>query len=58
MADLIAQSSILVLASHASKVVERFCHRAIWLDAGKVREDGPVREVNQAYYASISKPQL
>ena len=29
--------------------VERLCERALWLDHGRIRMDGPVREVIAAY---------
>lgn len=53
MMDLIARSSILVFASHAPGLAEQFCDRAIWLDAGEIRQDGPIKEIYQAYLGSI-----
>jgi ABC-2 type transport system ATP-binding protein len=53
MTDLIERSSILVFASHAFALVERFCDRAIWLDGGEIRRDGPIKEVYEAYVSSI-----
>lgn len=53
MVDLIARSSILVFASHAPGLAEQFCDRAIWLDSGEIRQDGPIKEVHQAYLASV-----
>jgi ABC-type polysaccharide/polyol phosphate transport system ATPase subunit len=54
MVDLIARSSILVLASHSPAVAEQFCDTAIWMDAGEIRREGPIKEVHQAYLASVS----
>jgi ABC-type polysaccharide/polyol phosphate transport system ATPase subunit len=53
MVDIITRSSILVFASHTPELIARFCDRAMWLDAGKIRQDGPIKEVYQAYLASI-----
>jgi len=51
MSNLIAQSSILVFASHAIELLERFCTKAIWIDGGEIRELGPIKDV-YAHYAS------
>lgn len=42
-------AGVLVLASHSTEVVRRFCDRAIWLDYGQVCLAGPVDEVIAAY---------
>jgi ABC-type sulfate/molybdate transport systems ATPase subunit len=49
MTDLIQRSKILVLASHAPAFAERFCDRALWLDNGEIRQDGPLKQVLAAY---------
>ena len=43
------RASILVLSSHSTDIVREFCDRAIWLDEGRVRMNGPVDEVIDAY---------
>jgi ABC-type polysaccharide/polyol phosphate transport system ATPase subunit len=53
MESLIDRSSILVFASHAPGLAERFCDRGIWLDGGEIRQSGTIQEVSQAYLASI-----
>lgn len=47
--DLIRRSKILVLASHVPDFAKRFCDRALWLDNGELRQDGPLDEVLGAY---------
>ena len=54
MVSLIDRSSILAFASHATELAKRFCDRAIWLDGGEIRHDGPIKEVSQAYIASTA----
>ena len=49
MTDLIQRAKILVLASHARAFAERFCDRALWLDNGEIRQDGPLKQVLAAY---------
>ncbi len=39
--ELIAQSSIVVLASHSNDVIKRICNKVILLEAGKVKYFGP-----------------
>lgn len=43
------QSMAIVLVSHSLYRIESLCHRAIWLDHGRVVMNGPVREVVRAY---------
>jgi ABC-2 type transport system ATP-binding protein len=54
MLKLIDRSSILVFASHAPKLAEQLCNRAVWLDSGEIRQDGPVKEVHAAYLSSVA----
>src|SRR5579884_3845041 len=49
MKDVLAQGTTLVYVSHDLSTVEAMCRRAIWLDQGRVREDGPVAHVLHAY---------
>jgi len=53
MESLIDRSSILVFASHAPGVAERFCDQGIWLDGGEIRQAGSIQAVSEAYLASI-----
>lgn len=39
----------VLFVSHALDSVESLCDRVIWMDKGRVRHDGPTREVIQAY---------
>jgi len=47
--DMVARASILVLVSHSMETVRQMCGRAIWLNEGRVRLDGPAAEVTAAY---------
>jgi ABC-type polysaccharide/polyol phosphate transport system ATPase subunit len=55
LTNLIHRSKILVLASHAADLSERFCDRAVWLDNGEIRADGLLREVWAAYLRTTMK---
>jgi len=47
--DFVRGSSILVLASHSTELVERWCNRGILLHHGHVMTVGPIKEVIAAY---------
>ncbi|THV10565.1 ABC transporter ATP-binding protein [Rhizobium rhizophilum] len=50
-AQLIERAKILLLASHSRRVLEEWVDRLIWLDNGRIRADGPIREVYAEYQA-------
>jgi ABC-type polysaccharide/polyol phosphate transport system ATPase subunit len=43
----------IVIASHDHAFLRRHCRRAIWLDEGRIRGDGPAAEVIDAYASWI-----
>jgi ABC-2 type transport system ATP-binding protein/lipopolysaccharide transport system ATP-binding protein len=47
--NFVRGSSILVLASHSTELVERWCNRGILLHHGHVNGVGPIKEVIAAY---------
>ncbi len=50
-AQLIERAKILIMASHSRRVLEEWVERLIWLDGGRIRADGPIREVYTEYQA-------
>jgi lipopolysaccharide transport system ATP-binding protein len=48
--ELVSETKILVLATHSRELVESVCNRAIWLEHGQVKMDGPVEVVSKAYF--------
>ena len=50
LSDLVNQSNILVIASHSRELIERCCDRAIWLEHGVIKMDGPANEVCKEYF--------
>lgn len=48
---MVEHASILVLVSHSMQTVLANCGRVIWIEAGRVRMDGPAKEVVEAYQA-------
>jgi lipopolysaccharide transport system ATP-binding protein len=55
LAELVSKSKILVIASHSRSLIEKTCNRAIWLEHGSIKLDGPVNEVTEAYWGSSSE---
>ena len=39
----------VLFVSHSMEQVERICQRAVWIEKGELRMDGPVEEVCEAY---------
>lgn len=48
--NLVSETKILAIATHSRELVEAVCNRAIWLEHGQVKMDGPVAEVVTAYF--------
>lgn len=45
------EEKTLMIVSHGAGVLEKLCTRAIWLDHGKIKMDGPANEVLESYAA-------
>lgn len=50
-----ANGTTLIMVTHDLYSALSMCDRAIWLDEGRIRADGPVKEVVNAYEASIKE---
>ena len=48
-----AAGGTLLFVSHDLPAVQRLCQRVIWLDRGRLRMDGPPRDVTEAYFDSM-----
>jgi ABC-type polysaccharide/polyol phosphate transport system ATPase subunit len=49
----IEKTSIVVLASHNNEICRRWCNKAVWMDRGEVRAQGPVEDILGAYAAAL-----
>jgi ABC-type polysaccharide/polyol phosphate transport system ATPase subunit len=56
MRDMMARAELIVMVSHDLNSLRTFCQRGIWMDHGKVRLDGPIKDVVQAYADSVRRP--
>jgi len=51
-----AAGTTVLMVSHVVKAIEDNCDRCIWLDAGRLRADGPTREVLDRYAHAGTEP--
>jgi lipopolysaccharide transport system ATP-binding protein len=55
MKEITAKGRIVIVVSHALKVIDDICDRCLWLDQGKLVMDGPAREVTRAYEKAVEQ---
>lgn len=53
MFEMMDRAHLMVMVSHDLNTLESICNRAIWMDHGSVRMEGPAGEVVQAYRESV-----
>jgi ABC-2 type transport system ATP-binding protein len=49
LSDLVDRSGLLVFASHSDEFLRELCDTAIWMEHGRVREQGPLEDILRAY---------
>jgi lipopolysaccharide transport system ATP-binding protein len=54
MSDLKTQGRTVLFVSHNMSAVEHLCPRAIWIEAGRVHEDGPSARVLRNYMGTYA----
>lgn len=45
----IGEAGLLVMASHSTELLQYWCNIGVWMEHGRVRMTGPIREVISAY---------
>ncbi|MBA2294159.1 MAG: ATP-binding cassette domain-containing protein [Actinobacteria bacterium] len=55
MAEFGQEGRTVLFVSHDTGVVGRLCRRAIWLEDGGLRDDGPALDVLDRYLGSVSR---
>jgi lipopolysaccharide transport system ATP-binding protein len=50
--EMLQETKILVLATHSRELALHHCNRALWLEHGRIKLDGPVNEVAAAYFGN------
>jgi lipopolysaccharide transport system ATP-binding protein len=51
MQDMMAKARLIVFVSHDLEALAKLCNRAVWLDHGRIKLDGPVEPAVAAYTA-------
>lgn len=54
--EALAQGAAMVMASHRLNEVTSLCRRSVWLDGGRVKEEGPGEQVVEHYRMSLRPP--
>src|SRR5712664_3629768 len=57
MEDLRSGGRTVLFVSHNMAAVENLCSRGIWIDNGRIREDGRTRDIIQSYMATFAESQ-
>jgi lipopolysaccharide transport system ATP-binding protein len=57
MQDLRKGGRTVLFVSHNMAAVENLCSRGIWIDGGRLRQDGSTHEVIQSYLSSFAETQ-
>ena len=55
MKDICSRGKILLLVSHSMGTITSMCDRAIWIEKGKLLEDGPAEVVSEHYLAYMKE---
>ena len=47
------EGTTIVIVSHSLSQIEQICERSIWIDGGKIREEGRPKEVHEKYLSTM-----
>jgi lipopolysaccharide transport system ATP-binding protein len=53
MKEMMSKAHLMVLVSHDLDSIEKTCNHAVWMDHGRMVQQGPCAEVTAAYRASV-----
>jgi len=49
MRQLMSGGTTVLMVSHTLSLIKGLCERAVWLEKGKIKADGPAKEICEAY---------
>lgn len=55
MVELLNQSSIVIIASHATDIIHEFCNKALLLEGGRIKYFGPVIHALELHYGNLKE---
>lgn len=47
--EICASGATVLFVSHGTGLIEQICHRAIWIESGRIRQIGAARDVGRSY---------
>lgn len=47
--DFLVRGTTMLLVSHDLASIERVCHRVVWLEGGRIRDQGPAQDILNSY---------
>jgi ABC-type polysaccharide/polyol phosphate transport system ATPase subunit len=53
MTDMMGKARLIVMVSHDLLSLAKLCERGVWMDHGRVRQEGPIGEVIAAYMQHV-----
>lgn len=53
--EIKAKGTTIVIVSHSLGQIEQICDRSLWIDEGKIKEEGTPREVHPIYLDCMGK---
>lgn len=53
LSELVDRSNILILASHSPTLIQKCCTRVIWLEHGRIKEEGYPDQVCKHYFGEM-----
>ncbi|MGY1721894.1 galactan export ABC transporter ATP-binding subunit Wzt/RfbE [Blastococcus sp. SYSU DS0533] len=56
LSDLVDRAGLLVFASHSDEFLKRLCTSAIWMEHGRIKQQGPLKDVLRAYKGPEAYP--
>jgi ABC-type polysaccharide/polyol phosphate transport system ATPase subunit len=56
MREMMSRAKLAIIVSHDLGSLANLCDRGVWLDHGRVRDEGPIDDVIEAYKESVHGP--
>jgi lipopolysaccharide transport system ATP-binding protein len=56
MREMMEQAELMVVVSHDLVSLAQLCDRGVWMDHGRLRQQGPIHDVIAAYSRSVQGP--
>jgi ABC-2 type transport system ATP-binding protein len=56
LADLVDRAGMLVFASHSDEFLRELCTSAIWMEHGRIKQQGSLRDILRAYKGPSAWP--